>query len=511
MAAHAKAHESKRDPRDLEDPRDNRQLRGFVGSFSGYERNRFWVNVGAGEPYVECGFGMGVDFDHDGRSAVPIDMDGDGDLDLAMISLQGLRMMQNQAAGERRWIRIDVRATKTDAYAVGAVVRIDAGGRKQVERVRLTAGFHAQPSHELHFGLRDAEQADVTVEWPSGAKQTFPGLAAGERHVLVEGEAATTTRPLPKWPDEAKPRIVGRYSTKLKALDLKGRMRRIGWPGRATVVNFWATWCEPCERELPTLATLSKTLKGNADVVAIAVETDKLDAVTTFAREKGIDGFTRIATDELVRSFFGAEGKVALPTTFVFAPDGHLLRTFYREVKAADIEGLLAPYGDAPPIEDLQYLANYYLHEGRTDDARMLLSERIDEADGDPYLLNELAQLYLKLSDVDRAAKLVDTALKLDRNDADIWNTHGEIRGVRGDLKGAKKALQTALDLAPRHARALNNMGMVAKLRGDLGEAIRYFRKALEVEPSYEKAQKNLDETLVDEAGPVRRNGIEVP
>jgi len=503
LAAHAQAHESKRDPRDLEDPRNLRKLRNFRGSFSGYERNRFFMNVGSGTPYVECGFGMGVDFEHDGRAAVPIDMDGDGDLDLAILALQGVKMMQNDAAAGRHWVRLDARATKTERHALGAVVRVHSGGREQVDRVRLTVGFHTQPSHELHFGLGDQTSADVTVEWPSGAKQRFGGLAADARYVLTEGETEAKKRALPAWPEARKPRAIGAYSTKLRALDLSGRMRRLGWPGRAAVVNFWATWCVPCQRELPALAKLAGELKGKVDVSAVAVETDELDKVSAFAKKHGIEPLVRLASDEIVKSFFGAEGKVALPTTFVFAPNGRLLRTFYREVKSADILKLLEPYDDAPPIEDLRYLAAYYLHSGRHEDARMLLSQRLEEADGDPYLLNELAQLYLRLSQVDRARVLVEKAVKLDRQDADIWSTYGEVRGIGGDLKGAKKALDAALAIAPKHARALNNMGMVYKQRGDLAKAIEYFEAALKAAPSYEKAQKNLDEALVDSAGPV--------
>ncbi len=501
MAAHAKAHESKRDASDFQDPRDGRAVRAFRGSFSGYERNRFFANVGAGKPYVECGFGMKVDYEHDGRSAVPIDFDGDGDLDLAVLSLQHVRMLQNDAGAGRHWIRLEARATKSEPQALGAVVRIEANGNKQVDRVRLTVGFHAQVKRELHFGLSDATKVDVTVEWPSGESQRFAGLAADNRYVLTEGEPKAAVRALKTWPKEQRPRVVGAYSTKLRALDLKGRMRRLGWPGRAAVVNFWASWCEPCQRELPALAKLAAKVGKKVDIVAVAVETGDLDAVHAFAKKHGIEAQVRIANDALVKSYFGADGKVALPTTFVFAPNGRLLRTFYREVKADDILTLLAPYDDSPPIEDLRYLATYYLYQDRAEDARMLLAGRLDEAEGDPFLLNELAQIYLRLGQMDRAKVLVGKALKADSRDPDIWATVGEIRGVSGDLKGAEKALDRALSLRPEHARALNNKGMVYRKRKQFDKALDYFGQALKAAPRYEKAQRNMDETLVERDG----------
>lgn len=502
MAAHAKAHESKRDARDFQDPRDGRAIRGFRGSFSGYERNRFFANVGAGQPYVECGFGLGVDYEHDGRAAAPIDFDGDGDLDLAVLSLQDVRMLQNDSGTDRHWIRIDTRATRSQPQALGAVVRIEAAGRKQVDRVRLTAGFHTQVTRELHFGLGGATRADVTVEWPSGETERFAGLAADNRYVLTEGTAKASVRSLPAWPEALRPRAVGAYSTKLRALDLKGRMRRLGWPGRAAVVNFWATWCEPCQRELPALAKLAAKVGKKVDIVAVAVETGDLDAVNEFAKKHGIQDQVRVANDALVKSYFGAEGKVALPTTFVFGPDGRLLRTFYREVEADDILTLLAPYDDAPPIEDLRYLATYYLHADRHEDARVLLSGRMDEAEGDAFLLNELAQIYLRLGQLDRARVLVEKALKEDPRDADIWATYGEVHGIGGDLKAAEKALDRGLAIDPTNARALNNKGMVYRQRKQYDEALEYFGRSLKAAPGYEKAQKNMDETMVEREGP---------
>ena len=51
-------------------------------SFSGYERNAFFLNAQAGTGvagYLEAGFPAGLDFDHDGRAVAPLDVDGDGD------------------------------------------------------------------------------------------------------------------------------------------------------------------------------------------------------------------------------------------------------------------------------------------------------------------------------------------------------------------------------------------------------------------------------------------------
>ena len=60
------------------------------------------------------------------------------------------------------------------------------------------------------------------------------------------------------------------------------------WKGRPLLINFWATWCAPCRREIPLLKTLRQERTGDGvEVVGIAV--DFRDAVKHYAHEMGID------------------------------------------------------------------------------------------------------------------------------------------------------------------------------------------------------------------------------
>jgi hypothetical protein len=148
-------------------------VKGFRGSFSGYERNVMFLK---GSRFVEAGHGLGLALDHDGRAVAPIDVDGDGDLDLAVLSLQGLQLLENTTAA-RSWVRFRLTATASESHALGAEVTIEAGGRKQLERVRLTAGFQTQVSRDVHFGLADADQVDrLEVRWPGGKVEALTGL-----------------------------------------------------------------------------------------------------------------------------------------------------------------------------------------------------------------------------------------------------------------------------------------------------------------------------------------------
>ena len=72
--------------------------------------------------------------------------------------------------------------------------------------------------------------------------------------------------------DSPKPRVEQVFH------DAEGRERRFAdWKGKVVVVNFWATWCPPCLKEMPSLDRLAAALEGGeAEVVAIS--TDRGDA-----------------------------------------------------------------------------------------------------------------------------------------------------------------------------------------------------------------------------------------
>ncbi|MBS0417316.1 MAG: TlpA family protein disulfide reductase [Proteobacteria bacterium] len=60
------------------------------------------------------------------------------------------------------------------------------------------------------------------------------------------------------------------------------------WKGRPLLINFWATWCAPCRREIPLLKALRKERAADGiEIVGIAV--DFRDAVQHYARQMGID------------------------------------------------------------------------------------------------------------------------------------------------------------------------------------------------------------------------------
>jgi thiol-disulfide isomerase/thioredoxin len=114
--------------------------------------------------------------------------------------------------------------------------------------------------------------------------------------------------------------LVGRPAPALRLPDLDGREHDLtaeprGW----RVVNFWATWCEPCVREMPSLDRLHRTLASEGlRVVAVAVDERAAD-VRGFVDRRTLD--LAVVLDPQGRT--AAEWRVAgYPTTFVIDPAG---------------------------------------------------------------------------------------------------------------------------------------------------------------------------------------------
>ncbi len=67
--------------------------------------------------------------------------------------------------------------------------------------------------------------------------------------------------------------------------DLKGKLVPISqWAGKALVLNFWATWCAPCRREIPLLKSLAGPFAEH-DIVTIGIAVEYPDKVQDFAEQ----------------------------------------------------------------------------------------------------------------------------------------------------------------------------------------------------------------------------------
>jgi len=105
----------------------------------------------------------------------------------------------------------------------------------------------------------------------------------------------------------------------VETLDGTGEASLADHQGKWILLNFWASWCEPCRTEAPAIEKFSK---DNPDVVVIGMDTEDLSGdAQDFVREFGL-------TYEMLHDGDGdrkdAYGIFALPETFLIDPDGKL-------------------------------------------------------------------------------------------------------------------------------------------------------------------------------------------
>ena len=128
--------------------------------------------------------------------------------------------------------------------------------------------------------------------------------------------------------------------------DLKGNYRHLGdYRGQVLIVNFWASWCQPCRQELPSLNRASAALEQDG-VAMVAVNLgEEPEAVEAFMNDYPID-FT-VLVDQ--RGIYSQRWQVrALPTTFVLNPRGEIIYRVLGE-KAWDDPSLLAQVRELTP------------------------------------------------------------------------------------------------------------------------------------------------------------------
>jgi thiol-disulfide isomerase/thioredoxin len=120
--------------------------------------------------------------------------------------------------------------------------------------------------------------------------------------------------------------------------------------GRTVLFNLWATWCIPCRLEMPALDRLQEKFGGkDFAVVAVNVDTARLDRPKAFLDEAGVKNLTLYTDDkaEIVQSLKQAGKVLGLPTTMLIGKDGCELGTLAGPAQwdSKDALALLAAVG----------------------------------------------------------------------------------------------------------------------------------------------------------------------
>jgi len=129
-----------------------------------------------------------------------------------------------------------------------------------------------------------------------------------------------------------------RAAAPIKGTDLSGRHVSLDqFRGRPVLVNFWASWCDPCRAEFPLIREYSH---AHPDVAVLGVDfMDARDNAAAFVREMQADWPSVVDPDGTIGRRFGIVG---LPVTVAVDRQGRVTARHIGQLHPGDIEKLLA-------------------------------------------------------------------------------------------------------------------------------------------------------------------------
>ncbi len=116
--------------------------------------------------------------------------------------------------------------------------------------------------------------------------------------------------------------------------------------GKWVVVNFWATWCSPCLKEMPELSALD-AMREHIEVIGLAYEEIEPAAMQAFLKTHPVAYPVAIVdVYDPPKDFATPRG---LPMTYLLSPEGKVAKQFMGPVTAKEIEAAIAGAGGTQP------------------------------------------------------------------------------------------------------------------------------------------------------------------
>jgi tetratricopeptide (TPR) repeat protein/peroxiredoxin len=473
-------------------------------SWSGYQRNVFFVNNQDGT-FSDVSGVLGLDLRDDSRAYALSDFDHGGRLQFVLKNRTGpqLRILRNDMQLLDHSVAVRLKGQKSNRDAIGAVVTIEAGGKRQTKFVSAGSGFASQHTKELFFGLGSASQiSSLSVRWPTGVIEVFENVPANRRVEIEEGHKefsavgyrstpSSSERPIVPLTSPPQPATVSSwlisplFGPDMKFSDLKGGAHQLSsMTGQPILLSFFRIDCGENQKQLHILREASASLaKSGLSVIAVAVNagTNRTTIEEFASSNVGIPIFLADeraagAWNIQYRYLFDRRRDMSFPMSFLLDKSGATIKIY---------QGLVEP----PQVID------------DSNSAPSTPQERFARAlpFSGPYYGNEMRHNYFtygvafaEYGYVEAAQAAFQRVVDFEPNYAAAWFNLGTIYLNKKMYPDARKCLLEAVRLNPQDSDAWNNLGMISGEQGKYDEALVEFQKAARANPNFLLPVQNL-------------------